>query len=79
MNLYAIPISTIVCIPAESAAEAARLAAHYAGSPAACAHEWEIGAPEVCDAESLPAGWSKTDRVVGMHAITVGEVLAEAA
>lgn len=71
-------ISSVICVQASSPAEAVRLAHHYSAANQ-CGHDWEVSAPEVCDAESLPAGWSKTDRVVGMHAITVGEVLAEAA
>lgn len=79
MTLYAIQISTVICIPADSPAEASHLAAYYAGTPMACAHEWEVGEPDACDAESLPAGWSESDRVVGPHAITVGEALGEMA
>ncbi len=78
MNLYAVTISSVIVVAADNPAEASRLAHHYA-SANKCGHEWEVGAPEVCDAESLPAGWSERDRAVCRHAVTVGDVLAEAA
>lgn len=78
MNLYAMTISTVICVQASSPAEAVRLAHHYSAENQ-CGHEWEVSTPEVCDGSSLPAGWSERDRAVGRHAVTVGDVLAEAA
>jgi hypothetical protein len=77
MNLYAMTISSVICVQASSPAEAVRLAHHYSAANQ-CGHDWEVSAPEVCNAESLPAGWSERDRVVGPHAMTVGDVLQDA-
>lgn len=78
MKLYPVEIGTTIVVAAESAAEAERIALHYAEKNTT-GREWMATADHPCDAESLPAGWSERDRVVGPHAMTVGEVLAEAA
>lgn len=78
MNLYTVTISSVIVVAADNPAEASRLAHHYAGANQ-CGHEWDVSAPEVCDGSSLPAGWSERDRAVCRHAVTVGDVLAEAA
>ncbi len=78
MNRYAVTISSVIVVAAESPSEASRLAHHYAVQQDKTGRDWECSAPELCNTW-LPDGWSECDRVVGPHAMTVGEVLAEAA